>query len=102
MTNPQDSHVKVIKTEYVDSAVAKKQLTPQQQELKDALNSFPVGMISRLISGYLKPKISVCGWKIIAPTIILKGSAPKVSIWMILFCVRKRKERLWVKWLAKG
>ena len=35
MTNPQDSHVKVIKTEYVDSAVAKKQLTPQQQELKD-------------------------------------------------------------------
>ena len=40
MTNPQDSHVKVIKTEYVDSAVAKKQLTPQQQELKDALNSF--------------------------------------------------------------
>jgi hypothetical protein len=40
MTNPENSHVKVIKTEYVGADAAKKQLTPHQQELVEAIQSF--------------------------------------------------------------
>ena len=40
MTTPENSHVKVIKTEYVDNGKVKKNFTPQQQELVDALNSY--------------------------------------------------------------
>ncbi len=40
MTTPENSHVKVIKTEYVGAEAAKKQLSAHQQELVEAIQSF--------------------------------------------------------------
>jgi hypothetical protein len=65
MTNPENSHVKVIKTEYVGADAAKKQLTPHQQELVEAIQSF---------SSWDDLKISSFVWRIIAPITTLKGS----------------------------